>query len=67
MRKEVITMKKWYSVELPMAQGNAFLAFLKDTGRTCDSAGIEGGYKLVSVYTTADDVTFLNNALQNMV
>lgn len=60
-------MKKWYSVELPMAQGNAFLAFLKDTGRTCDSAGIEGGYKLISVYTTAADALFLDDALQNML
>lgn len=58
---------KWYSVELPIAQGNAFLAFLKDSGRTCDSAGIEGGYKLVSVYTTETDVLFLDNALQNMI
>lgn len=59
-------MKKWYSVELPLPQGNAFLAFLKDSGRTCDSAGIEGGYKLVSVYTTAADALFLNEALKNM-
>ena len=60
-------MKKWYSVELPLAQGNAFLAFLKDIGRTCDSAYIEGGYKLISVYTTAADAIFLDETLQNII
>lgn len=60
-------MKKWYNVELPLPQGNAFLAFLKRHGRTCDSAGIEGGYKLISVYTTETDALFLDNALQNMI